>query len=149
MLFPTFTFMLFFFPLTAIVYFLLGKKSTTASQLFLVLASVVFYSWFHWSYSLLLIGSIFVNHFFLKIKSLTVFQTDSLKKSVSAILAGDTHLFYIILENPSNRENRTITCIGYNNTRLGRRCMHDLSVSNIKCHMSGIANKITGLCILK
>ena len=64
MLFPTFTFMLFFFPLTAIVYFLLGKKSTTASQLFLVLASVVFYSWFHWSYSLLLIGSIFVNHFF-------------------------------------------------------------------------------------
>jgi D-alanyl-lipoteichoic acid acyltransferase DltB (MBOAT superfamily) len=56
--------MLFFFPLTAIVYFLLGKKSTTASQLFLVLASVVFYSWFHWSYSLLLLGSIFVNHFF-------------------------------------------------------------------------------------
>ena len=64
MLFPTFTFMLFFFPLTAIVYFLLGRKNTAASQLFLVLASIVFYSWFHWSYSLLLIGSIFVNHFF-------------------------------------------------------------------------------------
>ena len=64
MLFPTFTFMLFFLPLTAVVYFLLGKKSVTLSRLWLVAASFVFYSWFHWSYSLLLAGSILVNHLF-------------------------------------------------------------------------------------
>ena len=64
MLFPTFTFMLFFLPLTAIVYFLLGRKSITASRLWLVITSFIFYSWFHWSYSLLLAGSLLFNHLF-------------------------------------------------------------------------------------
>ena len=45
MLFPTFTFMLGFLPLTVVIYFLLAKKSITASRVFLVAASLVFYSW--------------------------------------------------------------------------------------------------------
>jgi D-alanyl-lipoteichoic acid acyltransferase DltB (MBOAT superfamily) len=56
--------MLFFLPVTAVVYFLLGKKTITGSRLWLVIVSFVFYSWFHWSYSLLLAGSLFVNHLF-------------------------------------------------------------------------------------
>ena len=64
MLFPTFTFMLFFLPVTAVVYFMLGQKSVMGSRLWLVIASFVFYSWFHWSYSLLLAGSLLVNHLF-------------------------------------------------------------------------------------
>jgi hypothetical protein len=49
MLFPTFTFMLFFLPVTAVVYFLLGKKTITGSRLWLVIVSFVFYSWFNYS----------------------------------------------------------------------------------------------------
>ena len=61
MLFPTFTFILLFLPLTVIVYFLLARKHAALSKAFLVLASFVFYSWFNWSYSLILAGSILVN----------------------------------------------------------------------------------------
>lgn len=64
MLFPTFTFILGFLPVTAIVYFLLASRSVTLSRLFLVAASLVFYSWFNWSYSLILAGSILGNWFF-------------------------------------------------------------------------------------
>ncbi len=64
MLFPTFTFMLGFLPLTVLVYFLLAKKNITASRVWLIGASFVFYSWFNWSYSLILAGSILLNWFF-------------------------------------------------------------------------------------
>ncbi|MBE6364803.1 MAG: MBOAT family protein [Lentisphaerae bacterium] len=64
MLFPTFTFMLGFLPLTALVYFLLAKKSIPAARVWLVIASFVFYSWFNWSYSLILAASILINWFF-------------------------------------------------------------------------------------
>ncbi|MBO7330136.1 MAG: MBOAT family protein [Lentisphaeria bacterium] len=64
MLFPTFTFILGFLPLTTLVYFLLAKKNITASRVWLLAASFVFYSWFNWSYSLILAGSILMNWFF-------------------------------------------------------------------------------------
>lgn len=64
MLFPTFTFILGFLPLTVIVYFLLAGKSRMASRFWLILASFVFYSWFNWSYSMILGGSLLMNWFF-------------------------------------------------------------------------------------
>ena len=64
MLFPTFTFILGFLPLTVLVYFLLSKKSITLSRVWLLGASIVFYSWFNWSYSLILATSILMNWFF-------------------------------------------------------------------------------------
>ena len=64
MLFPTFTFILGFLPVTVLGYFLLAKKSTILSRIWLLLASFVFYSWFNWSYFLILAGSILMNWFF-------------------------------------------------------------------------------------
>ena len=58
MLFPTFTFILGFLPLTLIVYFTLAKRNIPMARLWLLAASVIFYSWFNWSYSLILAGSI-------------------------------------------------------------------------------------------
>ena len=63
MLFPSFTFILFFLPVTLVVYYLFGAKSRTAAHVWLVLASFVFYSWFNYSYFLILLGSILGNYF--------------------------------------------------------------------------------------
>ncbi len=62
MLFPSFTFVLAFLPLTLIGYFLLGKKSGTAARIWLLCASLVFYSWFNHSYFFIIAGSIVVNY---------------------------------------------------------------------------------------
>ncbi len=67
MLFPTFTFILGFLPVTVLVFFLLTKKSITLSRIWLLAASFVFYSWFNWSYSLILATSILMNWFFAQI----------------------------------------------------------------------------------
>ncbi|MBR2873596.1 MAG: MBOAT family protein, partial [Lentisphaeria bacterium] len=64
MLFPTFTFILGFLPITVLIFFLLTKKSITLSRIWLLAASFVFYSWFNWSYSLILATSILMNWFF-------------------------------------------------------------------------------------
>ena len=64
MLFPTFTFILGFLPLTAVVYFLIARKNPALSKIWLVGASFVFYSWFNWSYFLILGASIAVNRLF-------------------------------------------------------------------------------------
>ena len=64
MLFPTFTFLLGFLPLTVLVYYFLAARSKSASRVWLILASFVFYSWFNWSYSLILGGSLLMNWFF-------------------------------------------------------------------------------------
>ena len=64
MLFPTFTFILGFLPLVVLVYFLLSKRSIVLSRLWLLASSFVFYSWFNWSYSLILASSILMNWFF-------------------------------------------------------------------------------------
>jgi len=64
MLFPTFTFILGFLPLTLIVYFLLAGRSGQLAKLWLAAASFVFYSWFNWSYFLILAFSILANWLF-------------------------------------------------------------------------------------
>ena len=77
MLFPTFTFILVFLPITIIVYYLLAPKSSQIARLWLIGASLVFYSWFNWSYFFILAGSIAMNRIFSiyleKRKSKTVF----------------------------------------------------------------------------
>ena len=62
MLFPSFTFVLAFLPLTLLGYFLLGKRSGTAARVWLLCASLVFYSWFNHSYFFIIAGSIVVNY---------------------------------------------------------------------------------------
>ena len=62
MLFPTFTFILAFLPITIIVYFLLSGRNTLFSKLWLITASFVFYAWFNWSYFFILAGSIVANY---------------------------------------------------------------------------------------
>ena len=62
MLFPSFTFVLAFLPLTLIFYFLLGKKSGTWARVWLLCASLVFYSWFNYSYFFIIAGSIVGNY---------------------------------------------------------------------------------------
>lgn len=62
MLFPSFTFVLAFLPLTLLGYFLLGKRSGTAARIWLLCASLVFYSWFNHSYFFIIAGSIVVNY---------------------------------------------------------------------------------------
>ena len=61
MLFPSFTFILGFLPVTAIVYFLLAKRSIFLSRIWLLGASFVFYSWFNTWYFLILAFSILLN----------------------------------------------------------------------------------------
>jgi len=63
MLFSTYEFALFFLPFTLIVYFLLGKWSTSRVQhVFLVGMSLYFYAYFKWAYLYIILSSIFVNY---------------------------------------------------------------------------------------
>lgn len=64
MLFPTFTFILGFLPLTLAVYFLLAARFRNLSRIWLIAASFVFYSWFNWSYALILAFSVLANWMF-------------------------------------------------------------------------------------
>ncbi|MBO5723559.1 MAG: MBOAT family protein, partial [Lentisphaeria bacterium] len=64
MLFPSFTFLLGFLPLTVTVYFLLTRWSSLCSRIWLIAASIVFYSWFNPSYGLILGASIMGNWIF-------------------------------------------------------------------------------------
>lgn len=61
MLFPSYTFILFFLPVTLGMYYLFGMKNRTMAHIWLILASFVFYSWFNYSYFLILLGSILGN----------------------------------------------------------------------------------------
>lgn len=58
-------------------------------------------------------------------------------------------LFLFELENSSDCQYLLIICIGNNDTCLSVRRMHNLSVSDIQRHMTGIANQISGLRIGK
>ncbi|MBR7156405.1 MAG: MBOAT family protein, partial [Lentisphaeria bacterium] len=66
MLFPTFTFILGFLPVAVIVYFLLAKGHSFAARVWLIAMSLIFYSWFNWSYFFIIAGSIIGNHLFAK-----------------------------------------------------------------------------------
>ena len=67
MLFPSFTFLLGFLPLTVMVYFLLTRWNGVYGRIWLVAASLVFYSWFNPSYGLILGGSVAGNWIFARI----------------------------------------------------------------------------------
>ena len=64
MLFNSYEFLLVFLPLTFIVYFYLNsKKLITLSKIFLVLASLTFYSWWNVIYLPLILGSMIFNFY--------------------------------------------------------------------------------------
>lgn len=67
MLFPSFTFLLGFLPLTVLIYYFLARRSPAVSRAWLIFTSFVFYSWFNWSYALILAGSLMMNWFFARI----------------------------------------------------------------------------------
>ncbi|QMV44068.1 MBOAT family O-acyltransferase [Cohnella cholangitidis] len=63
MLFNSFEFILVFLPIVTFVYFLLNKKKLTiAARVWLVIGSLVFYSWWNLSYLPLILLSIVVNY---------------------------------------------------------------------------------------
>ena len=51
------------------------------------------------------------------------------------------------LYDPADRQHLLISCICYLNACPPCACMHNLPVSNIKCHMSCITDHISGLCL--
>lgn len=67
MLFPTFTFILGFLPITVVVYFLLSGKHNVVAKIWLIAASLVFYSWFNWTYFFIIAGSITGNYLFARL----------------------------------------------------------------------------------
>ena len=77
MLFPSFTFLLAFLPVTLAGYFLLGKKTSTGAKIWLIAASFIFYSWFNAYYFFILAASILGNYLFSlllwKYRSRTIF----------------------------------------------------------------------------
>jgi len=63
MLFNSYVFVFLFLPLTFLIYFYLNsRKLTEASKLFLVAASLFFYSWWNVIYLPLILGSMFFNY---------------------------------------------------------------------------------------
>ena len=64
MLFNSYEFLLVFLPLTFFIYFYLNsKKQITLSKIFLVIASLVFYSWWNVVYLPLILGSMIFNFY--------------------------------------------------------------------------------------
>ena len=64
MLFNSYEFLLVFLPLTFFIYFYLNsKKQITLSKIFLVIASLVFYSWWNVIYLPLILGSMIFNFY--------------------------------------------------------------------------------------
>jgi alginate O-acetyltransferase complex protein AlgI len=79
MLFNSYEFVFLFLPVTLAVYFLLNKKRlTVASNAFLLVASLAFYSWWNVSYLPLILLSILFNY----TVGYLVVEHDSLKKQV-------------------------------------------------------------------
>ncbi|KFI07538.1 MBOAT family protein [Massilia sp. BSC265] len=62
MLFNSFTFLLLFLPITAIVYFVLARRTREGAAAWLALASLAFYGWWSLSYIPLLLASIVFNY---------------------------------------------------------------------------------------
>ena len=61
MLFNSIEFIFFFLPITFVIYFVLNKKNHRHAQVFLVSASLFFYSWWHVIYLPLIVGSMAFN----------------------------------------------------------------------------------------
>ena len=62
MLFNSVEFVFAFFPLTALVFFALGRHSPSAAAAWLALASLFFYGWWNWIYVPLLVASAAFNY---------------------------------------------------------------------------------------
>ena len=63
MVFASYEFIFLFFPIVIIGYFLLSKFSSLKLQhIFLVIASLIFYSWFNISYLWIILVSIIINY---------------------------------------------------------------------------------------
>ncbi|MBQ3498513.1 MAG: MBOAT family protein [Clostridia bacterium] len=81
MLFSSYEFVFAFLPITAVVYFALSKiKNPYPQRTFLAAASLFFYSYFEWSYFLIISASILVNFFLAKIS--LAGKSQSLKKAI-------------------------------------------------------------------
>lgn len=52
-----------------------------------------------------------------------------------------------LLEYSSDSKYLLIICPGYDDSGLGGRCMDNLSITNVECHMSRVADEVTRLCI--
>lgn len=63
MLFNSFEFLLFFLPITLVVYFGLSRYTKPGSRVFLLLASLFFYSWWNPIYLPLIVSSVIFNYF--------------------------------------------------------------------------------------
>lgn len=82
MLFNSYFFILFFLPFTLILYFQLHRMGKSKiAKLALFLMSLWFYSFFHFAYLFLILGSIILNYFFSKLASPSC-QTGFSKKIV-------------------------------------------------------------------
>ena len=65
MLFNSYVFIFLFFPIVISVYFIMNhNKKYTIAKIFLALASLFFYGYFNWSYSIIIISSIILNYLF-------------------------------------------------------------------------------------
>ncbi|MCW3475660.1 MBOAT family O-acyltransferase [Limobrevibacterium gyesilva] len=62
MLFNSYAFIFGFLPVTLLGFFLLGRRSALAAATWLALASVVFYAWWDWHFSFVLLASILLNY---------------------------------------------------------------------------------------
>ena len=64
MLFNSYIYILLFLPIALLGYYLLAKRSDSASKLWLVLASLFFYAYWVPTYLFLIIGSMIGNYIF-------------------------------------------------------------------------------------
>lgn len=85
MLFNSYVFIFLFFPIVIAVYFLLNHlKKYNIAKMFLAFASLFFYGYFNWNYSLIITSSIILNYIFSLIL-LSKKSSQFVKKSVFTI----------------------------------------------------------------
>lgn len=52
-----------------------------------------------------------------------------------------------VLENSPYRQNLCVTCVTGRDALLRCGGMHDLVVTHVNCHVSGVEDKVAGLCL--
>jgi alginate O-acetyltransferase complex protein AlgI len=101
MLFPSFEFLFLFLPITLFGYYLLTRKDTSKSILWLVTCSLFFYLWWNPPYLLLLMLSIIANFYFGKM--LKSFKSSKLILALAVVfnlgLLGYFKYFNFFIEN--------------------------------------------------
>lgn len=94
MLFNSFEFLLGFLPATLVIFFLIAKKSNRAAEVWLVIASIIFYGWWNWNYVPLLMVSIIFNHLAAKVIARIGVERKSLWLAKVPIIINLLVLFY-------------------------------------------------------